>query len=57
MIAVFCGRCKIELTAPGALLFSPPTDTDSQKVLKLHLCMPCWNFLQRVLPLPIRKDA
>jgi hypothetical protein len=36
MLKLHCDKCGKELTQPGALLFSPPTD-DGWLVEKLHL--------------------
>ena len=38
-----CDRCGKELTAFGALLFSPP-DTEST-VKKFHICIDCYGEL------------
>lgn len=42
MISVTCSICDRELTAPGALLFSPPT-TLGGYCRKYHICRDCWT--------------
>lgn len=38
-LKIHCNRCKKELDEPGALVFSPPYETE---VEKFHICMDCW---------------
>lgn len=38
-----CDMCKKELTAPGALIFSPPYD--GVVVRKFHICRSCYHEL------------
>ena len=45
-----CSACDEPLTEPGALLFSPPDESDSCK--KLHLCATCYKRTIESLRLP-----
>lgn len=38
-----CDFCKLELTEPGGLLFSPPNGRD--QVWKYHVCVTCYAKL------------
>lgn len=39
-----CDACGFELTAPGALAFSPPASVShASEVEKYHLCVECWG--------------
>lgn len=40
MIEIACNRCGEELTAPGALLFSPAGMEDL--CMKMHICRDCF---------------
>jgi hypothetical protein len=42
-----CNACQLELSEPGALLFSPPNM--EQEVMKLHLCVKCFEKVMDVL--------
>jgi len=44
MIKPICDFCKKELTAFGALLFSPPKGHD---VKKYHVCVACYGKLMK----------
>ena len=41
MLELKCDICGRDLAAPGALVFSPPTD-DGWLVEKFHVCADCW---------------
>lgn len=41
-------NCEGELQQFGALLFGPPEQYESgQSVDKMHVCVPCYNYLMR----------
>jgi len=42
-----CAKCKKELNEFGAILLSPPDETE--KVEKFHLCKECYEKLIRSL--------
>ena len=35
-----CALCQMDLTEPGALIFSPPKKV---MVRKYHVCLKCWE--------------
>lgn len=41
-LRVVCDCCKIPMTEPGGLAFSPPDDL-IDVVVKYHLCRACWR--------------
>ena len=44
--SIRCELCQMDLTEPGALIFSPPTGADSLfgvMVRKYHICLKCWE--------------
>lgn len=42
MLKIICSICDIELKDFGALLFSPPKESE---VKKFHICKECYNEL------------
>jgi hypothetical protein len=48
MLKIQCDKCRSELQAPGALVFSPPT-TEAWLVEKYHLCPKCWSEVAALL--------
>lgn len=56
-----CEGCGNELSAPGALLFSPPKhdsiDTYRNSVEKRHLCQRCYGAVARFIEHGIDETA
>ncbi len=48
MLKLECDKCHQELSRPGALIFSPPTD-DAWLVEKYHICTDCWAAVMALL--------
>jgi hypothetical protein len=56
-LKLYCNSCKMQLTVPGAILFSPPFEADvfrylvedSMTVKKYHLCHGCYRIALKAL--------
>ena len=48
MLELKCDRCGRELSEPGALVFSPPTN-EAWVVNKYHVCADCWPTVMSIL--------
>jgi hypothetical protein len=48
-ITLYCSRCGGELVYPGGLAFSPPNRSEEGDCAKYHVCVDCWNILERWL--------
>ena len=49
-ITPICDKCGRELTAFGAILFSPPNE--KSEVKKFHICVDCYNAIASELTQP-----
>jgi hypothetical protein len=56
MITVKCARCKVELSEPGGLAFSPPWDLGTT-VSKYHLCVVCFDHFDKWVARGLVVDA
>ena len=43
--SIRCELCQMELSEPGALIFSPPENgmDGAGRVRKYHVCLKCWE--------------
>jgi len=52
---VFCECCGDELTEAGALLFSPPSNTNV--CVKKHFCFDCFNKIIKFIEFEPAKEV